>query len=267
MTPASPALLPRPLLLGALFLVAALGGGTIPARAANPWVGLALDKAPGGVTVTRVLPTSPAERAGLRAGDVIQSVEGATVASAAAFLQITDKARVGQTLRVGVLRAGKALSLRVQVAARPELAALVRLFLLGTPAPDFELPLVNEARSLRLSSLRGKVVILYFWASWCDSCKLNMPRLAGLLRTLGKRGLSIFSMGQDKQADTLRKTTAELGLPFPVGHNARNRVGLLYKSKNVPTLIVVDRQGVIREYLQGSSFSFSALEAKLRKLL
>ena len=165
------------------------------------------------------------------------------------------------------MRSGKALPFRVLVAARPELAALVRLFLLGTPGPDFELPLVNQPGSLKLSSLRGKVVILYFWASWCDSCKLNMPRLTGLHRTYGKRGLVIYSMGQDKQADTLKKTVAELGLPFPVGFNARNRVGLLYKSKNVPTLIVFDRQGVVREYIQGSSFSFSSLEATLRKLL
>lgn len=267
MTQISPSTSRRPAPLVVLGLLSMLLIFAPGARAASPWVGVALESASGGVAVSRVLPTSPAERAGLRPGDVIRSVEGAAVTTPAAFLQVADKARVGQTLHVVVLRSGRTLTLRVQVGARPELAALLRLFLLGTQAPDFELPLVNEARNLRLSSLRGKVVILYFWASWCDSCKLNMPRLTGLLRAHGRRGLSIFSMGQDKRADTLRKTTAELGLPFPVGHNARNRVGLLYKSKNVPTLIVVDRKGVIREYLQGSSFSFSDLEATLRRLL
>jgi peroxiredoxin len=237
------------------------------AQATSPWVGVALDPTPGGAKVTRVLPTSPAEKAGLKQGDIIKSVNGATVDSPALFLQLTDKTRVGQTLQVAVLRSGRLQKLQLRVAARPELSALLRLFLLGTLAPDFVLPLVNEARNMTLSSLRGKVVILYFWASWCDSCKLNMPRLIGLYKTYRKRGLDIFSMGQDKQVDTLRKTTQELGLPFPVGHNVKNRVGLLYKSKNLPTLIVVDRQGVIREYLQGSSFSFSSLEATLRKLL
>jgi peroxiredoxin len=251
------------MLLGALLLL----GSPLAAQAAKPWVGVALGKASGGVRVTRVLPTSPAAQAGLKKGDLITFVNGIQVLNPRDVLRITGKASVGQLLRFKVTRGGHVLQPTLKVGARPKLAKLIKLLLVNNPAPDFSLPLVNRSGSLKLSSLRGKVVLLYFWASWCDSCKLNMPRLKQLHRKYAPKGLVIYSMGRDKQRSTLTKTARDLGLPFPVGYNQGNKVGLLYKSRNVPTLIVVDRKGIVREYIQGSSFSFTALERTLRKLL
>lgn len=238
-----------------------------PAHAAKPWVGVAMGNGSGGVKVTRVLPTSPADRAGIKQGDLITFVNGAQTLTPGAVLAITGRARVGQVLPIKVSRAGRALDLRLKVGARPPLATLIKLLLINTRAPDFTLPLVNRAGSLRLSSLRGKVVMLYFWASWCDSCKLNMPRLKKLHARYAPKGLVIYSMGQDKRFDDLKKTANYLRLPFAVGFNKGNRVGLLYKSRNVPTLILIDKQGIVREYIQGSSFSISALERTIRGLL
>lgn len=249
------------LLLGLLLLVPSTG------MAKAPWVGVALGNASGGVAVTHVLPTSPAEKAGLVKGDLITHVGGVGVPSPGAFVGLTERARVGQTLQLTVLRQGRSRRVSLTVRARPAQAELIRLLLLRTPAPDFELPLVNQPGTLKLSSLRGKVVMLYFWASWCDSCKLNMKQLSSLLSAHGKAGLFIYSMGQDKRASSLKASAEELKLPFPVGFNDKNRVGLLYKSKNVPTLILVDRRGVIREYIQGSSFSLPALVTTIRGLL
>jgi hypothetical protein len=94
-----------------------------------------------------------------------------------------------------------------------------------------------------------------------------MPRLKRLHRKYGPKGLVIYSMGRDKQRSTLEKTARDLGLPFPVGYNQGNKVGLLYKSRNVPTLILVDKKGIVREYIQGSSFSFGDLERTIQRLL
>ncbi len=250
--------------------LAALGLGLMaasPAQAARPWVGVAMGNGSGGVKVTRVLPTSPADRAGLKKGDLITFVNGIQTLSPRAVLAITTKARVGQVLGITLTRAGRSVNLRLTVGKRPPLAKLIKLLLLNTKAPDFELQLVNRPGRLKLSSLRGKVVMLYFWASWCDSCKLNIPRLKSLHHKYGSKGLFIYSMGQDKRMEPLRKIAADLELPFVVGWNQANRVGLLYKSKNVPTLILVDKQGIIREYIQGSSFSTSTLDRAIRKLL
>jgi len=245
-----------------------LGLASLAQRAdARPWVGVAMAQGRGGATVTRVLPTSPAEKAGLRKGDLIVALDGAPVSGPNGVLAAAARAHTGQVMRITVERGGGRLNLRLVVGKRPSLHALVRLYLLNTPAPNFEVPMVSQPGKLRLSSLRGKVVILYFWATWCDSCKLNMPRLKALHRKYSHRGLTIFSMAQDKRADAIRQTASTLGLPFLVGQNLRNRIGLLYKSRNVPTLILIDKAGIIRDYRVGSSYSFGSLEREIRRLL
>lgn len=252
----------------ATLITLALGiAGLTPHAEARPWVGVAMARGNGGATVTRVLPTSPAAKAGLHKGDLIVALNGAAVSGPNGVLAVAARAHTGQTLRLAVQRAGRRLSLRLVVGKRPGLHALVRLYLLNTPAPNFEVPMVSRPGNLRLSSLRGKVVVLYFWATWCDSCKLNMPRLKALHRKYSGRGLIIFSMAQDKRADAIRHTASTLGLPFLVGQNVRNRIGLLFKSRNVPTLILIDKTGIIRDYRVGSSYSFGSLEREIRSLL
>jgi peroxiredoxin len=183
-------------------------------------------------------------------------------------VRITGRARVGQVIRVIALRRGRSLTFRLKIAARPKPAELIRLYLLNTPAPDFELPLINRSGRLRLSSLRGKVVMLYFWGSDCDSCKLNMPRLKSLYRNYRNRGFVIYSLGEDKRVSTLKATTRQLGIPFVVGHNPKNLIGRrLYKTNVKPTVVVIDKRGIIRDYLQGSSYRFSRLERAVKKLL
>lgn len=241
--------------------------GLAPRAQARPWIGVAMARGSGGAAVTRVLPTSPAQKAGLRKGDLIIGLNGAAVTGPNGVLAVAAHAHTGQVLRLTVQRAGRRLGLRLVVGKRPGLHALVRLYLLNTPAPNFEVPMVSQPGKLRLSALRGKVVILYFWATWCDSCKLNMPRLKALHRKYSGRGLAIFSMAQDKRPDAIRKTASTLGLPFLVGQNIRNRIGLLFKSRNVPTLILIDKTGIIRDYRVGSSYSFSSLEREIRSLL
>ena len=266
-TPENPSRVPFRWTIALTALLCVLFTAAPPAWAARPWVGIALGNASGGVQVTRVLPTSPADQAGLRAGDLVTQVSGVSVTTPRSLLAITSKARIGQTLTITLTRGGQTHTKRLRIGTVPKLRTLIRLFLLNTKAPNFTTPLVNRAGSLSLSSLRGKAVILYFWASWCDSCKLNMPKLKRLHGAYAKRGLVIYSMGQDKRLATLKKTTASLNLPFVVGWNQRNHVGLLYKSKNIPVLVGIDKNGIIREYTQGSSYGYGRLDRLARKLL
>ena len=80
---------------------------TPAAQAAKPWVGVAMGTAQGGVRVTRVLPTSPAHKAGFRKGDLITFVNGIQVLAPRSVLRITGKASVGQALSFKVSRGGR----------------------------------------------------------------------------------------------------------------------------------------------------------------
>jgi len=247
--------------LSALCLLAA--GPTAEAR---PWAGFTMGTANGGVKVVRVLPTSPAAKAGLRSGDVIQKLNGRAVTTPAQVIGITGRTKPGRTLRLVIKRGGRTLTKWLRLVKAPGSATLLRLYWLNQPAPGFTAPLINRSGSKSLASLRGKPVILYFWASWCDSCKLNFPKLKRLHAAYAKKGLVIFSFSQDKRASKTRKTLKLLNLPFLVGHNYKNRIGKKFASNKIPTLIAIDRKGIIRDLVRGSSFGYGRLTRIMRKL-
>ncbi len=118
------------------------------------------------------------------------------------------------------------------------------------PAPDFALT-DFDGKSVRLSSLRGKVVLLDFWATWCGPCRYDMPFVEQLHKELQPRGLEVFGVnGEDvrKAAGYLRR----LGYTFP---NLRDRppvVSRLYRVRSIPTFVVIDRQGNLSSYMKGT---------------
>jgi thiol-disulfide isomerase/thioredoxin len=256
----------KPLAILGTALFALLVSST-PAHAARPWVGILMGTAAGGVKVTRVMPTSPAANAGLKKGDVLTFVNGQPVRSPAAVLAITGKSSPGQTLHLTIKRGGNVFNKQLKVGSVPKMRTLLRLFWLNQKSPDFATPMINRSGSLRLSSLKGKAEIDNCWASWCDSCKINIPKLKRLHAAYAKRGLVIYSLSQDKKVSKTKQTLTKLQLPFPVGHNYKNRIGLLYKSNKIPTLIAIDKRGIIRDFLRGSSFSYAKLDRLVRKLL
>lgn len=233
---------------------------------ARPWAGFTMGAAAGGVKVGRVLPSSPAAKAGLRSGDVIVTINGTAVTRPRQVILLTRRSKPGRTLRLKVKRGGRTLNKWLRLVRAPGAAALLRLYWLNQRAPGFTAPLINRAGSKSLASLRGKPVILYFWASWCDSCKLNFSKLKRLYAAYKGKGLVIYSMSQDKKVSKTRKTLGLLNLPFLVGHNYKNRVGKKFNSNKIPTLIAIDRKGIIRDLLRGSTYGYGRLLRIMRKI-
>jgi len=233
---------------------------------ARPWAGFTMETAAAGVQVGRVLPTSPAAKAGLRTGDIILKINGTAVSAPQQVIAITGRSKPGRTLRLVLRRGGRTLSKYLRLVKAPDAAALLRLYWLNQSAPGFTAPLINRSGSRSLASLRGKPVLLYFWASWCDSCKLNFPKLKRLHAAYAKKGLVIFSFSQDKRVAKTRDTLKLLNLPFLVGHNYKNRIGKKFVSNKIPTLIAIDRRGIIRDLLRGSSFGYGRLDRIVKKL-
>lgn len=112
----------------------------------------------------------------------------------------------------------------------------------GTQPPDFTGRTV-DARHLSLADLRGKVVLINFWASWCLECRPEMPVLDGLHRDLASRGLAIVGINAREDARAIRRFADELHLTFPLMLDSAGKINDLYGVIGLPTTFVVGRDG------------------------
>jgi peroxiredoxin len=122
----------------------------------------------------------------------------------------------------------------------------------GEPAPNFQLRDMN-GRIVSLSELRGKVVLLNFWATWCGPCRVEMPAMERLYRTYDRKDFEILAVSTDAQGVAVtRPFQEENKLTFPILHDADFRVGLSYGARTLPMTFMVDRQGVVRQHIFGA---------------
>ncbi len=123
---------------------------------------------------------------------------------------------------------------------------------LDRPAPDFELPLA-EGGSLRLSSLRGKLVLINFWATWCAPCRIEIPLLKEMYGDLSARHGDSFEMLAVASEDPriVRQFLRENPVNYPVLLDSRGEVARLYSVAVYPSFVFIDEKGVITELDHG----------------
>jgi len=123
----------------------------------------------------------------------------------------------------------------------------------GDPAPGVDLPVLSAADPDRasLSALRGKVVYLDFWASWCGPCRISFPQLDALHDELGGRGFEVLAVGVDASEADARAFLAELPVSYPVVLDSEGSAPARYGILGMPTGYLIDREGVVRLVHQG----------------
>ena len=138
----------------------------------------------------------------------------------------------------------------------------------GFAAPDIDLERLDGER-VRLSELRGQVVVLNFWASWCPPCRAEMPALQALHEQRGSQGvvvLAVNSTVQDRE-QAARDFAAEYVLTFPIGLDRDGQATRLYQVRALPSTFFIDRDGVIRRVVVGGPLHASVLETTVLELI
>jgi len=136
----------------------------------------------------------------------------------------------------------------------------------GRPAPDFTLQTVDGQR-FTLSELRGQVVILNFWATWCPPCRAEMPALQEVYQAHRDDELIVLAVDQDEEPSLVESFRQELNLTFPLLLDPNYLVSDQYRVGLLPTTFFIDRRGVIRDVVLGGPMDRALIEDKIKPLL
>jgi peroxiredoxin len=120
----------------------------------------------------------------------------------------------------------------------------------GAPAPDFVLKSLS-GENVRLSEYRGQVVLVSFWGRWCGDCRAQLKGLNEWYGTYQGAGLQLLAVSLDRSWEVFRRAAGRLGLTYPVLYDANLEVSELYDVSSMPMAVLIDRDGVVRDVIEG----------------
>jgi thiol-disulfide isomerase/thioredoxin len=106
-------------------------------------------------------------------------------------------------------------------------------------------------QALSLASLRGNVVYIDFWASWCVPCRLSMPALDALYKRNRARGFAVVGVNKDVSAADAKRFLAKVAVSFPLVSDPQDAAARAFDVKAMPSGYLVDRKGVVRNVHRG----------------
>ena len=138
----------------------------------------------------------------------------------------------------------------------------------GFAAPDFDLEALDGGR-IKLADLRGKVVMVNLWASWCPPCRAEMPAIEQVYQQYKARGLEVVAVNatyRDSEAEA-RSFLNGLGVTFPVALDRDGLTNRQYYVQLLPSTYFIARDGTIGDMLFGGPVTEALIAAKVEKLL
>jgi thiol-disulfide isomerase/thioredoxin len=275
--------MPRRLALAAILLVAVGAGPTVlvpgdalaQGNVERPWLGIAMDSegphpAGPGVRVGHVVRGSPADKAGLHEGDRVVRVAGNPVTRGADVVQTVAGYAVGDSVDLVFLRAGagKEQTAHATLAAFPSQDQMMRMDLVGNFAPTWkDVEVASGSFPPAISGLRGRVVLLDFWATWCAPCRVVIPKLDDLQSRYGAQGLSVLGVSTEDTQD-VALFARRMAMHYGVASDRHGQTSRTYGVVSLPTLVVIDKRGVVRDVSVGYDPTADArLDAMVRSLL
>jgi cytochrome c biogenesis protein CcmG/thiol:disulfide interchange protein DsbE len=114
----------------------------------------------------------------------------------------------------------------------------------GAPAPDFTLTSLNGP-PVQLASLKGQVVLVNFWATWCIPCRAEMPAIQQAYNAYQNKGLTVLAVNLNEPKTDVQNYVNSLGVNFPVLLDPGDAISTLYRVRGYPTSFFIDRHGTV----------------------
>jgi len=138
----------------------------------------------------------------------------------------------------------------------------------GVPAPDFTLPRLDAEGTQSLHDLRGRVVLVNFWATWCKPCEDEIPAMGRLYARLQGEPFELLAISVDDDTEAIRAFRDRLGIRFPILLDPDEAVAHRYQTTGYPETILVDAEGrVVERYVGPKEWDTGDYERRIRRLL
>ena len=136
----------------------------------------------------------------------------------------------------------------------------------GFAAPDFTLE-TPDGETISLSDLRGQVVLVNFWATWCPPCRAEMPAIQGVYDAYREQGFVVLAVDVGEGDAQVAAFADERGLTFPILMDREGTVSHQYQVRAMPSTFFVDQAGVIQEVTLGGPMTRAFIESQVTSLL
>ncbi len=171
----------------------------------------------------------------------------------------TDVARAvktsapGTTIPVTFVRNEEHRLARIRLEGKPQFEDQLRLAFVGAPAPPISGVVTFQGHFASLKELRGQVVLLEFWASWCGVCRYLAPVLNRLQKAHRPEGLEVVGITVDPPARGQAAATRTGQMDYTLASDPGGKITRKYLASQVPTVFVIDRQGIVVDVVVGVS--------------
>lgn len=239
------------------------------------WLGIGLTLIPaeqakargydhGLVSVDSVFGGSPAESSGLQVGDVVLEVDGQRIKESRQLVELIGGHGPGDKVQLKLLRGKELVEVPLLLGLHPGRYGLLKSRFLNKPAPAFKVYRVDDNKPLTLADLKGEVVVIDFWATWCGPCRRAIPQLNALHKELGAKGVTVIGLS-DEERPKLQKFLGGNEVAYSLVYDVDRAANREYMVSALPTLFVIDHKGVVRDVHIGAG-NFEELRATIATL-
>jgi len=135
----------------------------------------------------------------------------------------------------------------------------------GSPAPDFTLPTLGGGQ-VKLSDLKGRPVLINFWATWCPPCRYEMPAIEAMYQKYKEQGLVVIGVDVQEPENLVAAFVQQYGLTFTIALDSNGEVSSVYRVRAFPTTYFVNPEGVIQDMHRGA-MNAGMIEGYLRRIV